>query len=67
MFSVIRTKVLNMDWSMCLICQQKIKEPMKCQFNAKGDRDLSVTYNSFLTNVSAWNIASSVMILQLKN
>ena len=39
---------------MCLICQQMIKEPLKCPLNAKGDRDLSISYSSFLTNVSAF-------------
>ena len=53
---------------MCLICQQKTKEPLKCPLNAKGDKDLSVPYSSFLTNVSAFRALGTLpVVLKFSN
>jgi hypothetical protein len=39
---------------MCLICQQKTTEPLRCPLNAKGSKDKSEPYFSFLNSVSAF-------------
>ena len=40
-----------MDWTQCIICQQRTHEALRCLLNAGGD-DKSKAYASFLKNVS---------------
>ncbi len=43
-----------MDWDLCLICQEKTLESLKCPLNVEGSRDKSKPYSSFLDSVKAF-------------
>ena len=43
-----------MDWSACLICQQKTSEDLKCPLDGPGTGDKTAPYKNFLTNVCAF-------------
>lgn len=49
-----------MDWNLCLICQEKTTEPLKCPLNAAGSGDKSEPYSSFLTQVSAFRVLGTL-------
>ena len=36
-----------MDWSLCILCQQKASETLKCPLNAPGKGDKSIPYQTF--------------------
>lgn len=44
-----------MDWSLCLICQEKTTEPLKCPLNVRGSRDKAGAYRHFLNTVNAFS------------
>ena len=48
-FCLVLTTV--MDWTLCIVCQQKSHEILKCPLNAEGPGDKSEPYRTFLTNV----------------
>ena len=48
---------------MCLICQEKTTEPLKCPLNAKGSEDKSEAYRSFLNNVSAFRALETLPVV----
>jgi len=51
---------------VCLICQQKTKELLKCPLNAKGDQ--YIPYSSFLTNGSAFRVLGALpVVLKFSN
>ena len=43
-----------MDWSACVICQQKTSEDLKCPLDGPGTGDKTAPYKTFLTNVCAF-------------
>ena len=52
-----------MDWTLCIICQQKTPEALKCPLNAWGRGDKSKVYASFLTNVSEFKQLNKLPML----
>ena len=48
---------------MCIICQQKTPEALKCPLNAWGRGDKSKVYASFLTNVSEFKQLNQLLVL----
>ena len=48
---------------MCLICQEKTTEPLKCPLNAKGSGDKSEPYRSILKNVSAFRALGTLPVV----
>lgn len=43
-----------MDWSACVICQQKTSEDLKCPLDGPGSGDKTAPYKTFLTSVDAF-------------
>ena len=43
-----------MDWSACVICQQKTSEDLKCPLDGPDTGDKTAPYKTFLTNVCAF-------------
>ena len=48
---------------MCLICQQRITQPLKCPLNAEGSRDTSEPYSPFLNSVSAFRVLGTLPVV----
>ena len=48
---------------MCLICQEKTTEPLKCPLNAKGSGDKSEPYRTILKNVSAFRALGTLPVV----
>ena len=44
----------TMDWKMCVICQKKSGEALKCPLNMPGSETHSQTYQSFMDNVGTF-------------
>ena len=53
----------NMDWNMCLICQEMSKEPLKCLLKAEATRDKTETYGSFLKNVHTFRAMDMLQVV----
>ena len=43
-----------MDWTLCIVCQKKSQEVLKCPLNAGPTGDNSDVYGTFLTNVKTF-------------
>ena len=41
-----------MDWGLCIVCQKKTSEALKCPLKADGSGDKSGAYVSFMANVN---------------
>ena len=48
---------------MCLICQEKTSESLKCPLNVEGSRDKSKPYSSFLKSVNAFRALGSLPVV----
>ena len=46
--------VYIMDWTLCIVCQAKSQEVLKCPLNAWGKGDKSKPYEAFLTSVNGF-------------
>ena len=48
---------------MCLICQEKTTESLKCPFNVEGSKDKSKPYSCFLKSVNAFRALGTLPVV----
>ena len=52
-----------MNWNMCLICQEKTTELLKCPLNAQRSGDKSEPYNSSLNNFNSFRALGTLSVV----
>ena len=48
---------------MCLVCQEKTTESLKCPLNVEGSRDKAKPYSSFLKSVDAFRALGTLPVV----
>ena len=51
---------MEVDWNMCIICQQKTTEPLKCPLQSPINVDKTEAYRSFLANVEQFRALNAL-------
>ena len=51
---------MELDWNLCIICQQNITEPLKCPLQCPGTSDKTDAYKSFLMNVEQFQAINAL-------
>lgn len=51
-----------MDWKLCVVCQKKTPEAVKCPLKAEGPGDKSGAYVSFMANVNEFKILNEMPV-----
>jgi len=52
-----------MDWTRCIVCQQKTAEVLKCPMKTVRADDKSETYVSFLNNVNEFRDLNQLPVI----
>ena len=48
-----------MDWSLCVICQCKTREPLQCPASSKR-KDVGAGYSSFVKNLEEFKMLGAI-------